>query len=136
MFKGTMTKWPVQKLAQGTTQKLFMTQQTFRKHIFLCHKLSTVTAAVQCLLRKQNKRTYGTSPYLFKPSSKRLHSIYTHENEKTDHHSLYFLHQCFINTHSLIICLVCTSSAKGNNSWSKSDIGNSITRPFKLWCVK
>ena len=22
MFKGTMTKWPVQKLAQGTTQKL------------------------------------------------------------------------------------------------------------------
>ena len=21
MFKGTMTKWPVQKLAQGTTQK-------------------------------------------------------------------------------------------------------------------
>jgi len=23
MFKGTMTKWPVQKLTQGTTQKLF-----------------------------------------------------------------------------------------------------------------
>jgi len=22
MFKGTMTKWPVQKLTQGTTQKL------------------------------------------------------------------------------------------------------------------
>jgi len=22
MFKGTITKWPVQKLAQGTTQKL------------------------------------------------------------------------------------------------------------------
>ena len=22
MFKGTMTKWPVQKLEQGTTQKL------------------------------------------------------------------------------------------------------------------
>ena len=38
MFKGTMTKWPVQKLAQGTTQKLLQHHdaQTFRKHIFLC----------------------------------------------------------------------------------------------------
>jgi len=38
MFKGTMTKWPVQKLAQGTTKNSYniMTQQTFRKHIFLC----------------------------------------------------------------------------------------------------
>ena len=26
MFKGTMTKWPVQKLAQGTTQKLLQHQ--------------------------------------------------------------------------------------------------------------
>jgi len=33
MFKGTMTKWPVQKLTQGTTQNSYniMTQQTFRK---------------------------------------------------------------------------------------------------------
>ena len=26
MFKGTMTKWPVQKLTQGTTQKLLQHQ--------------------------------------------------------------------------------------------------------------
>jgi len=26
MFKGTMTKWPVQKLTQGTTQKLLLLQ--------------------------------------------------------------------------------------------------------------
>jgi len=33
MFKGTMTKWPVQKLTQGTTQNSYniMTQQTFRQ---------------------------------------------------------------------------------------------------------
>ena len=38
MFKGIMTKWPVQKLTQGTTQNSYniMTQQTFRKHIVLC----------------------------------------------------------------------------------------------------
>jgi len=37
MFKGTMTNWPVQKLSQGTTQKLnnIMTQQTFRQTFFL-----------------------------------------------------------------------------------------------------
>ena len=37
MFKGTMTKWPVQKLAQGRTQKLLqhLDAKTFRKHIFL-----------------------------------------------------------------------------------------------------
>ena len=38
MFKGTMTKWPVQKLTQGTTQNFYkiMTQKTFRKTICLC----------------------------------------------------------------------------------------------------
>jgi len=38
MFKGTMTKWPVQKLTQGTTQNSYniMTQQTFKQTIFLC----------------------------------------------------------------------------------------------------
>ena len=38
MFKGTMTKWPVQKPAQGTTQKNphnIMTQQTPRKHNYI-----------------------------------------------------------------------------------------------------
>ena len=37
MFKGTMTKCPVQKLTQGTTKNSYniMTQQIFRKHIFL-----------------------------------------------------------------------------------------------------
>ena len=37
-FKGTMTKWPVQKLTHRTTQNTYniMTQQTFRKTIFLC----------------------------------------------------------------------------------------------------
>jgi len=37
MFKGTMTKWPVQKLTQGTTQNSYniMTQHTFRQTIFL-----------------------------------------------------------------------------------------------------
>ena len=35
MYKGTMTKWPVQKLTQGTTQNSYniMTQQTFRQNI-------------------------------------------------------------------------------------------------------
>jgi len=37
-LKGTMTKWPVQKLTHRTTQNNYniMTQQTFRKTIFLC----------------------------------------------------------------------------------------------------
>ena len=37
-FKGAMTKWPVQKLTQRTTQNTYntMTQQTFKKTIFLC----------------------------------------------------------------------------------------------------
>jgi len=36
MFKGTMTKWPVQKLAQGTTQKLLQNHDAtdIKKHIF------------------------------------------------------------------------------------------------------
>ena len=29
MFKGTMTKWPVQKLTQGTTQKLLKIKMVF-----------------------------------------------------------------------------------------------------------
>ena len=38
MYKGTVTKRPVQKLTQRTTQNSYniMTQQTFRQTIFLC----------------------------------------------------------------------------------------------------
>ena len=41
MFKGTMTKWPVQKLTQGTTQNSYniMTQQTFRQTIFCVFRI-------------------------------------------------------------------------------------------------
>jgi len=34
MFKGTMTKWPVQKLAQGTTQKLLQHHDATDSSIF------------------------------------------------------------------------------------------------------
>jgi len=38
MFKGTMTKWPVQKLTQGTTQKLLQHHDAtdIWKTYFLC----------------------------------------------------------------------------------------------------
>ena len=48
MFKGTMTKWPVQKLTQGTTQKLLQHHdatdiQTNYMFVFLCKLDSSIT---------------------------------------------------------------------------------------------
>jgi len=39
-----MTKWPVQKLAQGTTQKFLQHHDTtdIKKHIFLCFQVKTL----------------------------------------------------------------------------------------------
>jgi len=68
MFKGTMTKWPVQKLAQGTTQKLLQYHDAdktehlpkpndFRGPDFFPY---------YSLLKNLNK------PYLSKPNTERL----------------------------------------------------------------
>jgi len=64
MFKGTMTKKPVQKLAQGTTQNSYniMTQQTFRKHIFLCFSDFSVFVFFLLIIRNRNLR--GMSNYV------------------------------------------------------------------------
>jgi len=45
MFKGTMTKWPVQKLAQGTTQKLLQHHDATdisTNYIFVFLRLTTM----------------------------------------------------------------------------------------------
>jgi len=45
MFKGTMTKWPAQKLTQGTTQKLC--EKNFQK---LSQKQSTKIVKFECVM--------------------------------------------------------------------------------------
>ena len=70
MFKGTMTKWPVQKLAQGTTQKLLQ-HIIYKLCILAFHHFSlhlayrfckasgrtAVTLHSQCLQRRKAKQT-------------------------------------------------------------------------------
>ena len=74
MFKGTMTKWPVQKLTQGTTQNSYniMTQQTFRKDLFLCFsdfsffKKSTTCSVILVNLFQPNHKRNRNSILILK----------------------------------------------------------------------
>ena len=76
MFKGTMTKWPVQKLTQGTTQKLLQHHDGRNRHLeniyflffgffFLAH-LSTKWAIVtglcpsSCVVRRASSVNFFT----------------------------------------------------------------------------
>ena len=64
MFKGTMTKWPVQKLTQGTIQKLLQhqMQQTCRKHITsITQVYSLLILRYMSPLKSISKRTNHTN---------------------------------------------------------------------------
>ena len=50
MFKGTMTKWPVQKLAQGTTQNLQVLDNILLDGLGRYHAMHTISKHCKTLI--------------------------------------------------------------------------------------
>ena len=57
MFKGTMTKWPVQKLTQGTTQKLLQ-HHVIMSYIYVIVKKKLLSVSVSKTAKIWIRHTY------------------------------------------------------------------------------